>query len=260
MLMEAAQSDDQTVQKALHFLDTLLAGYHACPCAVRFWDGTVWNPTGDEPRFTMVLQHPGALRRMFLPANEVTLGEAYIYDDFDVEGDIEAGVSFADYLFELRLGLLEKLRKALNLLSLPARERPGSCARLPALAGKAHSRARFAGSHLPLQRLQRLLPALAGRADGLLLRLFRDARRFSRGGAGAQARLSLPQAAPEGGRATARHRLRLGRADPARGQAWRGSARYHPQRAAGRTGQRTDPGGRPCRTLPGGGPRLPGGR
>lgn len=142
MLMEAAQSDDRTVQRALHFLDTLLANYRACPYAVRFWDGKIWQPTPGEPRFTLVLQHPGALRRMFLPANEVTLGEAYIYDDFDVEGDIEAGVSFADYLFELRLGRLEKLRKALNLLSLPARERPGSLRQAARLAGKAHSRER----------------------------------------------------------------------------------------------------------------------
>jgi cyclopropane-fatty-acyl-phospholipid synthase len=142
MFMEAVQSDDRTVQRALHFLDTLLAGYRNCPYAVRFWDGTIWNPTAEEPRFTLVLQHPGALRRMFLPANEVTLGEAYIYDDFDVEGDIEAGVSFADYLFELRLGPLEKLRKALNLLSLPARERPGSLRQAARLAGQAHSRER----------------------------------------------------------------------------------------------------------------------
>jgi cyclopropane-fatty-acyl-phospholipid synthase len=142
MFMEAVQSDDRTVQRALHFLDTLLAGYRNCPYAVRFWDGTIWNPTAEEPRFTLVLQHPGALRRMFLPANEVTLGEAYIYDDFDVEGDIEAGVSFADFLFELRLGPLEKLRKALNLLSLPARERPGSLRQAARLAGKAHSRER----------------------------------------------------------------------------------------------------------------------
>jgi cyclopropane-fatty-acyl-phospholipid synthase len=142
MLMEAAQSNDPSVQRALHFLDTLLADYRATPYAVRFWDGTIWQPAPGEPRFTLVLQHPGALRRMFMPANEVTLGEAYIYDDFDVEGDIEAGVSFADYLFELRLGLLEKLRKALNLLSLPARERPGSLRQAARLAGKAHSRER----------------------------------------------------------------------------------------------------------------------
>jgi cyclopropane-fatty-acyl-phospholipid synthase len=140
--MKTAQSDDRTVQRALLFLDTLLAGYRSTPYAVRFWDGTVWNPGGGEPLFTLVLQHPGALRRMFLPANELTLGEAYIYDDFDVEGDLEAGISFADYLFELHLGWPERLRNARYLLSLPARERPDSLRQAARLAGQAHSRQR----------------------------------------------------------------------------------------------------------------------
>jgi len=140
--MKTAQSDDRTVQRALRFLDTLLAGYRSTPYAVRFWDGTVWNPDGGEPRFTLVLRHPGALRRMFLPANELTLGEAYIYDDFDVEGDLEAGISFADYLFELHQGRREKLRNARYLLSLPARERPDSLRQAARLAGQAHSRER----------------------------------------------------------------------------------------------------------------------
>jgi cyclopropane-fatty-acyl-phospholipid synthase len=140
--MKTAQSDDRTVQRALLFLDTLLAGYRSTPYAVRFWDGTVWNPGSGEPRFSLVLRHPGALRRMFLPANELTLGEAYIYDDFDVEGDLEAGISFADYLFELHLGWPERLRNARYLLSLPARERPDSLRQAARLAGQAHSRQR----------------------------------------------------------------------------------------------------------------------
>jgi cyclopropane-fatty-acyl-phospholipid synthase len=142
MFMESAQSNDRTVQGAQQFLETLLAGYHGTPYAVRFWDGSIWNPTGGEPRFTLILRHPGALRRMFLPANELTLGEAYIYDDFDVEGDIEAGISFADYLFELRQSRGEKARQALYLLRLPGRERPGSLRQAARLAGKAHSRER----------------------------------------------------------------------------------------------------------------------
>jgi cyclopropane-fatty-acyl-phospholipid synthase len=143
MFMEAAQSDDRAVQRATEFLDTLLAGYRDTPYAVRFWDGTRWKPGGtDAPLFTLVLQHPGALRRMFLPANEITLGEAYIYDDFDIEGNIEAGISLADYFSELHPGLFEKLSTARYLLSLPARERPGSLRQAARLAGQAHSRER----------------------------------------------------------------------------------------------------------------------
>jgi len=35
---------------------------------------------------------------MFLSPSELALGEAYIYDDFDIEGDIEAAFDLADYL------------------------------------------------------------------------------------------------------------------------------------------------------------------
>jgi len=49
--------------------------------AVRLWEGTTWQAepsSGEPPRFTLVLQHPGALRKMFLPPSELNLGEAYI--------------------------------------------------------------------------------------------------------------------------------------------------------------------------------------
>ena len=46
--------------------------------AVRLWDGTLWGNT-EQPRFTLVLNHPGALRAMFLSPSELTLGEAFIY-------------------------------------------------------------------------------------------------------------------------------------------------------------------------------------
>jgi cyclopropane-fatty-acyl-phospholipid synthase len=38
----------------------------------------------------LALKHPEALGRMFLPGTEVGLAEAYLHNDFDIEGDIEA--------------------------------------------------------------------------------------------------------------------------------------------------------------------------
>lgn len=71
------------------FLDTFLTDYPRRDFQVQFWDGSAWGAE-KHPCFKLVLKHPGALRSMLLSASELALGEAYIYDDFDIEGDIEA--------------------------------------------------------------------------------------------------------------------------------------------------------------------------
>jgi cyclopropane-fatty-acyl-phospholipid synthase len=113
---------------------------------VRLWDGSHWPDAAPRPA-TLVLQHPGALRAMFLPANEVALGEAYLYDDVDVEGSLEA---LYDGLLPLlthrppwpqRLGLLRLLRRlpAESRREATLAERDGG-ARGPArLRGRRHS-------------------------------------------------------------------------------------------------------------------------
>lgn len=62
---------------------------------MRLWDGTEL-PSVERPTFTLVLNHPDALRRMFTPPVELSLGEAFIYGDFDIEGDIFSAFSLVD--------------------------------------------------------------------------------------------------------------------------------------------------------------------
>ena len=85
----------------------------------RLWDGTCWPDEQPRPA-TVVLKHPGALRSMFLPGTEVALGEAYLFDDFDVEGDFEAAFALRSLLTDESNGVLKKLRAARELLQLPA--------------------------------------------------------------------------------------------------------------------------------------------
>ncbi len=73
----------------------------------RLWDGTYWPDDSARP-VTLVLKHPGALRSMFLPGTEVGLGEAYIYDDFDIEGEIQQIFSISDNLIAATSGLSEQ--------------------------------------------------------------------------------------------------------------------------------------------------------
>jgi cyclopropane-fatty-acyl-phospholipid synthase len=71
--------------------------------ALRFWNGTVEvSKASYESRFTLVLKRPAALRRMLLPPTELALGEAYLHDDFDVEGNLEEATELGDF-FSTRL-------------------------------------------------------------------------------------------------------------------------------------------------------------
>ncbi|MGE5316267.1 MAG: class I SAM-dependent methyltransferase, partial [Acidobacteriota bacterium] len=93
-------------------------------------------------RFTMVLKHPGALRTMITHATRVGIGEAYIYDEFDIEGDIAHAFRMANYLTTLELGLAEKMRMAALLRRLPSHA-PVRQGRAPAeLRGAIHSKER----------------------------------------------------------------------------------------------------------------------
>jgi cyclopropane-fatty-acyl-phospholipid synthase len=105
------------------FFDALLAGYQRRDFQIRLWDGTTWGDD-TQPRFTLVLKHPGALREMFLRPSELTLGEAYVHNDFDIEGDIEAAFSIADYLIGQNHSLLEKLDLSERLHKLPKSDHP----------------------------------------------------------------------------------------------------------------------------------------
>src|SRR5438270_5629281 len=89
MATPTTKTTDSAVQTTLSMIQDLLSSAQQRNFAVRLWDGTTWKPDPEqETRFTLVLQHPGALRRMFLPPSDLTLGEAYIYNDFDIEGDL----------------------------------------------------------------------------------------------------------------------------------------------------------------------------
>src|SRR5207249_10821806 len=111
---------DNAVSTTLSLLHDLLGSYHPRNFAVRLWDGTLWEAEEGQPtRFTLVLQHPGTMRKMFLPPSELALGEAYIYNDFDIEGDIEAVFGLGDALLSREWGRMEQVRYGTRLLRLP---------------------------------------------------------------------------------------------------------------------------------------------
>ena len=145
MATPTIKTTEKAVQTTLSLLQDLLGSSAMCNFAVRLWDGTTWKPesASEEPvRFTLVLQHPGALRRMFLPPSELTLGEAYIYNDFDIEGSVEAAFALGDQIMDERWGKMAQVRYGKRLLSLPntGQPRPGDAA--AKLRGSLHSKER----------------------------------------------------------------------------------------------------------------------
>lgn len=93
--------------------------------AVRYWDGTEDEPL-THPAFTLVLRHPGALRRLLLPPNEVSIAESYLYGDVDVEGDMEAAANLGDVVAQRAQGPAQLARLARHVVALPAARRRGA--------------------------------------------------------------------------------------------------------------------------------------
>jgi len=115
---------------------------------IRFWNGETIPPdAGLSPRFTLILNRAGALRRMFsLSApNDLALGEAYVRGDFDIEGDMIAAVSLGDRITQSPRGIGDWIALGRDLLALPnaAPSRVSRDGRQRAqLRGAVHSRER----------------------------------------------------------------------------------------------------------------------
>lgn len=126
----------------LRILDRLFGEAGDTDVGVQLWDGTCWPD--DKPRkATLVLHHPGSLRAMFIGGDELSLAEAYLYDDFDIKGDIEAVFRLGDILVERTNGWHKKLPMANLLLQLPKDQEGDRSGKRPAeLTGRRHSTTR----------------------------------------------------------------------------------------------------------------------
>ncbi len=108
------------LERARRVLAELFGPVQQRDFAIRFWEGSLDAPAEVEPRFTLVLRSPWALRRMFLPPSELRMGEAFVRGDFDIEGDLEAAATLPGLVRAriARPGALSRL--VLQLLALPA--------------------------------------------------------------------------------------------------------------------------------------------
>jgi cyclopropane-fatty-acyl-phospholipid synthase len=124
----------------------MFAGYRCNDYNIRLWDGSHWSSASsreEKPSFTLVLNHPGSLRNMFEHPSMLKLGEAFLSESFDVEGDLLAACELGDHLLRLRLSSAKKIKLALQLRGFPKNSTPAEGRPRATLSGKLGSRGRL---------------------------------------------------------------------------------------------------------------------
>ncbi len=127
-------TDALTITQGVY--EKLIAMSDGPPPRLRAWEGSVFGPT--DAAATLVLNDPGSLRALLLPPSDLTAGEAYIYNDVDIEGDIISVVEWAASHTKLRRRRLATARLFRQLRRLPGEHRRDAAAR-PRFAGRMHS-------------------------------------------------------------------------------------------------------------------------
>jgi len=124
------------------FIDGLLGP--SLPIGLRFWDGSALGPS--DPRSTIVVRSPDAIRRILTAPSEIGFGRAYVAGDLDVEGDLYEVLRLRDRLAardggaSLNLGLSGWVRMLRGALAVRAVGRPLAPAPEEArLSGRRHS-------------------------------------------------------------------------------------------------------------------------
>lgn len=133
-------SEDPLIRRAAGLLERLFPAPRRF--GIRLWDGTEL-PAESRSSFQLVFNHAGALRRMFKPPVELSLGEAFILNDFDIEGDIFSAFPLMESIATRSFSAGEIVGVGLGLAALPASSPARAKGRGPAqLRGAVHSRER----------------------------------------------------------------------------------------------------------------------
>ncbi|HMI49831.1 MAG TPA: cyclopropane-fatty-acyl-phospholipid synthase family protein [Gemmatimonadaceae bacterium] len=93
-----SRSYDGALSRCRVVLEALFGEPRTRPFDVKFWDGSLDRGSSPRPPFTLVFNRPASLRRMLLPPNELSIVEAYISGDVEIEGSLEAASNLGEMI------------------------------------------------------------------------------------------------------------------------------------------------------------------
>ncbi len=111
---------DPAITATIRALDLVFGPPYERNYDIRLWDGTIQHG-GADPRadFSLHVRRRGGLRRMLLPPSELSIVEAFISNDIDIEGNIESAMGLADAIGERIQSARGIARLAVLTLALP---------------------------------------------------------------------------------------------------------------------------------------------
>lgn len=139
--MTAHQSTCSAIEVARRLNEEVFGIPSTRPFAIRYWDGmTEPGSAVGSPSFTLIVRHPGAFRAMLLPPSQLAFAEAFVRDDIDFDGDLEAAAPVALLVADRLLSPRRLARITRLLLQLPSRRGPTVSRRQLTPRGRRHNR------------------------------------------------------------------------------------------------------------------------
>ncbi len=88
---------DPAIAATIRVLDLVFGPPYERTYDIRLWDGTVQHGGADQRAdFSLYIRRRGALRRMVVPPSELSIVEAFISNDIDIEGNVESAMGLGD--------------------------------------------------------------------------------------------------------------------------------------------------------------------
>jgi len=106
----------QSIQaKRIKAFHSLFEGYNGPPFSIRLWDGWRWySSSANEQACTIVFHSANALQSLIARPSEITLGEAFLSKDIDVEGDLFSVFAVAEHVFQCPTGRRQRILEVIS--------------------------------------------------------------------------------------------------------------------------------------------------